>query len=366
MDRMVHAGYQGLLLKKYVLALQEYLEVSSIGANREVRLQLRTLVKSTEIAAHRVFWSSFSNEPMMMKMTSIIDDVLSKGVSWKRFCPTIHFYAENQYHRWLFGDGKSSHGVLAGDFGRSGISKRRVVDHLASSLPWSLVLSLLSIVIVVIVGTLLGIAMAYSESSFFDRISESVLFTLFTVPSFWMATLLLYYFTNPDYFNWFPPGGVKPIQHYITQPTVFERIVTSGWYLVLPLVCFSYRGFSTISQQMRSSAIEAIRSPYVFAASARGVTPKRILFKHVLKNSVLPLITISAGFLPALFSGSVIIESIFAIPGMGNELYQAILNNDLNMTMAIFLVSGLLGVLGFLLADVLYSYADPRIKLDQS
>ena len=258
---------------------------------------------------------------------------------------------KNQYHYWLFGDGVLSKGVLAGDFGRSSVSKRTVWSHIASSLPWSLALSFLTIVIVVVLGSAIGVVMAYFESSWYDRLSSGVLFVLYTIPSFWAATLLLYFFTNPDYFNWFPPGGVVPIQRFIEKPTVFERIMASGPYLVLPLICYVYNEFSSLSKQVRSSAIDALRSQYVFSARSRGLTTRAVLLKHVLKNSLLPLITISSGFLPALFSGSLIVESIFAIPGMGREMYQATLANDVNVMMAVFLISGVLGVLGFLIAD---------------
>lgn len=366
LDRMGKMGYKGQELGNYVLSFQQFLISPSTMRNREVQIELKKVFLKNTLVDHQEFWRSMQEQQVDDKgVRQSFERIFASGTTWERFVPSFHFHPMNQYHRWLFGDGDQSNGALFGDFGRSSVSRKPIIQHIARSLPWSLTLSFLAIGIMVLFSSVFGVAMAYFQSSFYDRLSSGLLFVLFVIPSFWMATLLLYFFTNPDYFNWFPPGGVMPIERFITHPTVFERIWVSWPYLVLPLICYVYNDFSFTTKSVRLAAVDSLKSLYVFSARARGLSTRSVLFKHVLKNSLLPLITISGGFLPALFSGSLVIENIFAIPGMGKELYHGILNGDINMVMAIFLISGVLGVLGFLVSDILYSYADPRIKLDE-
>lgn len=283
---------------------------------------------------------------------------------WKTKVPVLRFHKNNRYHQWLFGSPTTGKGFIRGDFGRSVITRKKVSKHILNVLPWTLVLSALSIFISLFGSIFIGVLTAYFNGSAFDKITHSVLFLTFTVPSFWMATLLLMFFANPDYLNWFPSGGVAPLQDFAEMPSVWERIAASSKHLVLPLVCFSYGGFSYLSRLTRSSATASLNATYIFSARARGLKEQSIVFKHVLKNALLPLITIVGSILPALFGGSLIIERIFSIPGLGGEVFQASMQNDINLLMAIFTISGLLSAIGYLISDILYRVIDPRIRLE--
>jgi len=283
---------------------------------------------------------------------------------WKTKIPVLRFHKYNRYGQWLFGSPATGKGFIRGDFGRSIISRKKVSKHILNVLPWTLVLSALSIIISIIGSILIGVSTAYLQGSAFDKITHSVLFLLFTVPTFWMATLLLMFLANPDHLNWFPSGGVAPLQNFAEMPSVWERITASSKHLVLPLVCFSYGGFGYLSRLTRSSATASLNATYIFSARARGLKEQSVVFRHVLKNALLPLVTVVGGILPSLFAGSLIVERIFSIPGLGREVFNSSTQNDINLLLAIVTISGLLSAIGYLISDILYQVIDPRIRLE--
>jgi peptide/nickel transport system permease protein len=136
------------------------------------------------------------------------------------------------------------------------------------------------------------------------------------------------------------------------------------WHLVLPVLCLSYGSFAFLSKLSRATVLENIQSDYVRTARAKGVDERRVLMRHVLANSMIPLITVAAHILPALITGSVVVESIFSIPGMGKLTVDAINARDRELFLSTTLVAGMLGLFGYLLADILYAVADPRVSYE--
>jgi len=148
---------------------------------------------------------------------------------------------------------------------------------------------------------------------------------------------------------------------YSASWSLGQRLLDRAWHLCLPVLVLSYGGFAGLSRFMRSSMLENIRQDYVQTARAKGLSEHWVIYKHVLRNSLIPIVTLMASILPGLISGSVIIETIFSIPGVGLLAYEAVLARDYPIIMAVFTISSLLTLLSILLSDVLLTLVDPRI-----
>ena len=194
------------------------------------------------------------------------------------------------------------------------------------------------------------------------RTTSAIFFMLYSMPSFWLATLLLMTFANPDMLHLFPASGVKPALGYPESASLFQKIKASIPYIILPLICFTYSSFGFLSRIMRGAMLEVLEQDYIRTAYAKGVPENTVIWKHALRNALLPIITVFANVFPAAIGGSIIIESIFTIPGIGSEAVYAIQNNNYPVIIAALTISGFLTLLGYLISDILYAIVDPRIS----
>jgi len=282
-----------------------------------------------------------------------------------RYIPAISFHLHNQFHRWIFGDGVNTNGIICGDFGVSYLTQQPVSGLISDRIGWSLFFTLTSIFLAYLISIPVGIKSASQPDSTFDRTSTIILFLLYSLPLFWVATLLLMTFANPDVLYLFPAAGVKPIDGYTDGAGIFSKISLSLPYLILPTICYTYSSFTFLTRLMRSSMVEILGSDFIKTARAKGLSEKKVLWKHALKNSLFPVITVFAHVFPAMIGGSVIIESIFTIPGMGNAIYQGINTQDYPLLIAVFTITGLLTATGYLVSDLLYAWIDPRISFSK-
>jgi peptide/nickel transport system permease protein len=291
-------------------------------------------------------------------------NIKNNSSAWKNYIPRIAFYkTNNQYHRWLFGDGGHfSRGLLRLDFGTSYITKQPISEVIFSKIGWSLFFAMLSVLLAYLVSIPVGVRAAANRGSQFDKFSSVILFMLYSMPAFWLATLLLMTFANTDVFPWFPASGVKPATGYPENAGVFQKIQLSIPYLILPAICYTYSSFAFLSRTMRVSMIETVGQDYIRTARAKGLPEHKVIWKHAFRNSLLPIITVFANIFPAAIGGSVIIESIFTIPGMGYETFIAIQSNNYPMIIAVFTITGFLTLIGYLVSDILYALVDPRIS----
>ncbi len=289
--------------------------------------------------------------------------IRERETTWKSYFPAVYFYGNNQYHRWLFGDGGVySKGIIRGDFGTSYQTKDAVSKTIFDRIGWSLFFTLFSVIIAYLVSIPIGVKAAQDRGGRFDRISSVVLFGLYSLPNFFVAILLLMLFANPDVLDIFPASGVKPNEGYDEDANIFQKMWASLPHLVIPLVCYSYSSFAFLSRIMRGSIIENIGLDYIRTARAKGLAEKAVVWKHAFKNSLLPIITIFAAVFPAAVGGSVILETIFTIPGMGLEAYNAITYQNYPMIIAVLTLTSVLTLIGYLVSDVLYAAVDPRIS----
>jgi peptide/nickel transport system permease protein len=290
-------------------------------------------------------------------------ELLKTTGGYKNYLPKIIWYgSHNQYHRWLFG-GYNSKGIIRGDFGLSISKKEPVIAIIKDKLIWSLFFSILSIVLAYAISIPIGIKIAQQPESKFSKGSQFILFLMYSMPSFFVGVLLLMLFANPDVLSIFPPSGVKPIEGYNDNAWLIEKIIVSIPYIILPLICYTYSSLAFISKLTATSIQEQLQLDYIKTAQAKGLSTKVIVWKHALKNSALPLITVFSALFPSIVGGSVIIESIFTIPGMGLETVKAIISLDYPVVIAIITLSSVLTIFSYLLADILYAWVDPRIRI---
>ena len=258
-----------------------------------------------------------------------------------------------QYALWL-------KNLFTLNFGESFKDNQSVWDKILERLPVTVKLNLWSILVVYLVAIPLGIYSATHPNSIADQATTLAAFVLFAVPLVWAATMAIVFICGGDFYYLFPPGGLESLDFADDWP-IWKQIKDHAWHLFLPVVLLSYDGFAGMSRYMRSSMLEVLGQDYVQVARAKGLPEKIVIVKHVLRNSLIPQVTILASILPGLIGGSVIIETIFSIPGLGQLGFESVLARDYPTVLALFTVSAVLTLLGILLSDILLAAVDPRI-----
>ena len=245
-------------------------------------------------------------------------------------------------------------------FGESFKDNQSVWSKIAERLPVTIKLNFWSIVVVYLVAIPLGVYSATHPNSWGDQVTTLAAFILFAVPLVWAATMAIVFICGGDFYYLFPPGGLESIDFSDNWP-IWRKLQDRAWHIFLPVVLLSYDGFAGLSRYMRASMLEVLAQDYVQVARAKGVSEKKVTFKHVLRNSLIPQVTILASILPGLIGGSVIIETIFSIPGLGQLGFESVLARDYPTVLALFTVSALLTLIGILISDLLLAAVDPRI-----
>jgi len=260
-----------------------------------------------------------------------------------------------QYWMWL----KS---IATLNFGRSYKDNRPVMDKVRERLPVTLQINIIALFLTYLLAIPLGIFSATHQYSAPDKVMTVGLFILYSLPTFWVATILILFLGGGDYWHVFPISGISSLdaEHLARWAWLKDR----AWHLALPVFCLTYGGLAYISRQMRAGMLETIRQDYIRTARAKGLSESAVIFKHALRNSLIPIVTLLADLLPAMLGGSVIIESIFTIPGMGLLGFEAILSRDYPVVMAISTIAAFLTLIGLLLSDLCYALVNPTISLE--
>jgi peptide/nickel transport system permease protein len=245
-------------------------------------------------------------------------------------------------------------------FGESFKDNQSVWSKIAERLPVTIKLNFWSILVVYLVAIPLGVYSATHPNSWGDQVTTLAAFILFAVPLVWAATMAIVFICGGDFYYLFPPGGLESIDFSDNWP-IWRKLQDRAWHIFLPVVLLSYDGFAGLSRYMRASMLEVLAQDYVQVARAKGLSEKRVIFKHALRNSLIPQVTILASILPGLIGGSVIIETIFSIPGLGQLGFESVLARDYPTVLALFTVSALLTLIGILISDLLLAAVDPRI-----
>ena len=245
------------------------------------------------------------------------------------------------------------------DFGRSFSPDRRpVLDKIKEHVGITISLNALSLLIILLVSIPIGIIAAVRPHSWFDRATTLLVFFGFAMPTFWLALLLMMLFGV--YLDWLPISGLTSLGFH--QLNLWQKIQDLVAHITLPVLVAAFGGLAGMSRYMRGNMLEVIRQDYITTARAKGLPERVVIFKHALRNALLPVITMLGLSVPGLIGGSVIFESIFAIPGMGQLFYGAVMARDYPLVMGELVIGAVLTLVGNLLADVGYALVDPRIR----
>lgn len=249
------------------------------------------------------------------------------------------------------------------DFGESYKDHRPVLTKVGEALPVTLLLNIISIFLIYLISVPIGVFSAVFPESRFDKWVTMGLFVLYSLPSFWVAMILIIYLGGGESFDLFPVVGIFSEGTETLSP--WGKLGNLLWHLVLPVTVLTYGGLAFLSRFARAQLLEVIRQDYIRTARAKGLPERMVVFKHALRNSLIPFVTLMGTLLPALIGGSVIVEQIFSIPGMGRLGFEAVLSRDYPTVMAIAAIEALLTLVSLLISDFIYVLVDPRISFEK-
>jgi len=248
--------------------------------------------------------------------------------------------------------------VFKWDFGNSFVDNRPVNQKLMDHLKWTLFMNFIAIFIVFGISLPLGVYLSVKENTWVEKLISSFAFGIYALPVFWVATLLIHVFaTNSYHMNFFPASGIG-------DPFVkgWSAIIDTLWHLILPIFCLVYHDIAYLTLQMKGSMLEVFQQDYIKLAIAKGLPKKQVVWNHAFKNAFLPIATHFSAIFPAMITGSIIVENIFGIPGMGDLAVKSILSQDWPVVSSIVFITAILTMIGMLLTDLIISRLNPRIS----
>ena len=253
--------------------------------------------------------------------------------------------------------------VVTGDLGNSVSLKKPVADVIGPYVWNTFYLNALSLIIALLFAIPIGIRKAVKKGSFFDNFWSVFSLLGISVPTFFFAMLLIFFVGNN--IPGMPINGMyDPMLKSFGYASVFQMIGDVAVHSILPVTVLAFSNFATFSRYVRNSMVEVINMDYIRTARSKGLKEKVVIYRHAFKNARIPLVTLLGLYIPSLFSGAVILETVFVWPGIGKILIDSINNRDTSLAMACLIFSAVLMVLGNLLADIAYSFVDPRIKVE--
>ncbi|SDC08597.1 microcin C transport system permease protein [Cupriavidus sp. YR651] len=249
------------------------------------------------------------------------------------------------------------------DLGQSYFQHRSVWELVKSKLPVSISLGLWTFFLTYLISVPLGISKAIRAGSRFDVISSMVVLVGYAIPGFVLGVLLLVLFGGGTFVQWFPLRGLTSDDW--EQMSMMGKVMDYLWHLVLPITASVVGSFAVITMLTKNAFLEEIRKQYVLTARAKGLAERRVLWKHVFRNALIPLVTgFPAAFIGAFFTGSLLIETLFSLDGLGLLSYEAVLRRDYPVVLGTLYLFTLIGLVTRLISDVCYVMVDPRIHFE--
>lgn len=255
-----------------------------------------------------------------------------------------------QYAKWLGN-------AVRGEFGYSFSYKIGVFTLIGQRLYYTFILAFWSMVLSWAIAVPLGIYVARNRNSWPDRIASFLSYSMISLPGFFVALLALIVAKNT---GWFPLGGATSV--YYESLDWFGKVKDTGWHIILPVLVLGVRGVAGLMRQMRGNVLEVLSEQYIMAARARGLSERKVIYKHALRNAINPLITLFGYELAGLLAGAALVENVLAWPGLGRLLLESVQNRDIYVAMGSFVMGTVLLIVGNLIADILLVVTDPRIK----
>jgi peptide/nickel transport system permease protein len=283
----------------------------------------------------------------------------AQATPWKNYLPAFRWNgAANQFHQWLFGSENARGGLASGDLGQSYRTQRPVTNQLGEAIGITMQLTLIALLLAFLIAIPLGVFSAAHKDQPLDQGISTTLFLLHSLPAFWIGTLLIIFLGGGDFLHWFPPYGLGNIDGL----TFWQALQVRISHLTMPIFCLVYPVLAYLSRQARGGVVNALHQPYITTARAKGLPRRSVVWKHGFRNAMLPVITLLGNMLPFAIGGSVIVEVVFSIPGMGKVSLDALYARDYPVVFGAVLVTAVFTMLGYLLADVFYAMADPRVN----
>lgn len=245
------------------------------------------------------------------------------------------------------------------DFGESFTYEEPAIDIIVSKFPVSLQFGIISLIMTYLICIPLGIFKGIKNGTIFDLGSSIMLSVLYSIPGFMLGILLLVFFAGGNFLEWFPLGSL--VSDGYDDMGTWEKVWDRIWHFVLPLASYMVGQFTVLTFLMKNSLLDEIKKDYVRTARAKGLSEKKVYLKHATRNSLIPIVTGIGGFLSIFFAGSLLIETIFELDGMGLMSYRAVLERDYNILMASVFIQSFLMLIGNLISDIAYIIVDPRI-----
>lgn len=245
------------------------------------------------------------------------------------------------------------------DFGESFTYEEPVLDVIISKFPVSMQFGIVSLILSYLISVPLGIFKAVKNGSTFDAITSFILFVMYSIPSFMLAILLIVFLAGGSFLDIFPIGGLYSDMYM--DKSFFGKIIDRIHHFILPLFCYCLGSFTTLTILMKNSLLEEIKKDYIRTARAKGLTEKAVYMTHALRNALIPIVTGLGSFLSVFFAGSLLLETIFQLDGIGLLSYNSILARDYNVIMGLVFIQSFLFLIGNILSDIAYVFVDPRI-----
>lgn len=352
------------LVQTYFQALTVFYEKVAIADNGPVSIfwkqQLQEMANTSDLSVLKASCqvSDEMRAPYIKevrKIERLVDRLSYQKPSFFSWLPFPRWNGlDNQFHRWFSK-------ILQGDIGISSRDGRPVIDKLKEAIPWTLWVNGLAILLAYMFAMPAGILMAILPKSRWLRWVNNILLALYALPAFWVASMLLFQATLPAYgFSFFSISGWSNLQReggFLGQPVDFLL------QLSLPVFCMAYGLAAYLTSYMQSTFSKVLNESYMLFAKTKGLTIVRLYIIHALPNALLPQIVFVAGIIPALITGSVVIEFIFNVPGMGRLFIDSMLSQDWTTVYSFVLLVSVLTAVGLIVSDILLVFTDPRIRL---
>ncbi len=294
------------------------------------------------------FSGAFAGADSVESSQALSDEVLKMLQKQYGFDKPVHV----RYLLWL-------KNIFLLDFGESFVYEEPVVDVIVSKFPVSLQFGIISFILIYLVCIPLGILKAAKEESRFDMISTVILLIMYSVPPLMLGILLKTYFTGGGFLSWFPVGDLYSDEYFYKD--FWGKVGDRIHHFVLPLVCYMIGSWTILTFLTKNSLLDVLRLDYIRTARAKGLTEKAVVYRHALRNALIPIVTGLGAFLGFFLGSSIIVEKIFSLDGMGLLGFNSALNRDYPVLMALIVFQSVLGLLSKLISDLLYVVVDPRI-----
>ncbi len=294
------------------------------------------------------------NPSSVNALISSIDQMALSQKTW--YYPIIYWHGiDNQFHRWFAN-------MFKGDFGISNNDGRKVGHKILEAAKWTSILLLLNIIFSSMIAIPSGLYAGFRENSLFDKLNGFIWLIFYAMPVFWLASVLIIFFTSGRYGNFmniFPTPGDWTFPSDLSVPAIVSKF---SQQLVLPVFCLVANDIAMLSRVVRNNVVEQKTKQYFAVAKAKGISDWKIMKNHLLPNVLLPVVTIIGSRIPAGLSGSLIIEVIFNIPGMGRLIFDSITTTDWNVVFSILLLVSIFTVVFMLITDIIYAIVNPKIN----